>query len=70
MPAKGATKWQTKLLAASADEASARPAKPENTREIARESPDSLFQLIVIHSIHNRAVFRDRLFFSSEPPAA
>jgi hypothetical protein len=63
IPAKGATKWQTKLLAASADEALARQAKLENTREIARENPDRFISPIAIHSIHNRAVLRARPFF-------
>jgi hypothetical protein len=54
IPAKGAAKWQIKRHAASADELSAHQAKPESTKEIARENPDKFILLIAIHSIHNQ----------------
>ena len=42
-PAKGASIWQIKLPAVSADEVSAHRAKPESTSETVRESPDRFY---------------------------
>jgi hypothetical protein len=68
-PQKEQLKWQIKLLAASADEASARQARPENTKEIARENPDRFISPIAIHSIYNRAVLGPPFFPRNNLPS-